>query len=329
MGVAYSKSGETRLVGIEKVEVHPFEGFADPHIRFRLTVAVGGPHILIYPSLLVEVRAENSNWRLGTCILGHDTRPDFHSSPEIDLDFLLPLTPNMIKHIEQARIKEGKGNAHFKLTLSGSVLMTAPRTQQDPSRPNGQVVVFEAGPSRLIQELRSEFMTRISSSDWVNEYQRRLGLGKFLLLEVPFDLEDVIARLEHAKDREFAARVVEAARALDQAHQLLREGRWRDSVRQSRDALEILQKGKLEKEGISVKQAIKDLVEQAGLPSTAGDDLTQTIDRLYSFGSATHPVQKKEQIVDIAVFEREDALFLITCVASVTSMIAKKLERSI
>lgn len=187
-------------------------------------------------------------------------------------------------------------------------------------------MAFESSLSP-VEVFGAESFARISSSDWVTEYQRRLGLGKTVLLEVPFEMDDVIARLERMQDRELAGRVMEAGRALEHANQLMREGRWRDSVRQSRDALEILKKGKLEKEDVSVTQSIKNLVEEGGLPAEAGDHLTQIIDRLYSFASATHLVSKKEQTVDMAVFDKEDAVFMLTCVESIISMIAKKLGR--
>jgi len=322
--------GETRLVAIEKVETRPAARFADPYISFRLSVEVGGPHIVIYPSLTVEVCVNQSGEGargLGVCILGHETRPEFQGLSKSDLDFLLPLTPNVVRRIEEARTKEGKGNIHLRLILSGSVLLVDLQARPDPLKPKAQILVLEMRQPQVAQRLNATVVTRISSSDWVTEYQSRLGLGKFVLLEVPLDMEDVAARLEGMKDRELTGRVVDAARMLEQANHLLREGRWRDSVRQARDALEILEKGKLEKDGISVTQGVKDIIERAGLPEAAGNDLVQVIGRLYSFASATHPVTKKEQTVDLAVFDREDAVFVLTCIASIISMIAKKLER--
>lgn len=316
------------MVQIEKVDVEPFERFADPHILLRVLVELGSPHILIYPSLRVEVGDGQGSWSgLGTCFLGHERRPGFKDTSESQLDFLLALTPNVIKRIEEARIKEGKGNVLLRLSFSGSAFLAKVGTLKDPSRPGGQMATFETSLSPLSEQLRTEVSTRISSSDWVTEYQRRLGLGKIVLLEVPFDMDDVIARLGRVQDRELAGRVVEAARALDHANRFLREGRWRDSVRQSRDALEILSRGKLKKEDVSVTQSIKNLVEERGLPADAGDHLTQIIDRLYSFASTTHLVSKKEQTVDLAVFEKEDAVFMLTCVASIISTLASKLRR--
>ena len=260
------------------------------------------------------------------CPSGPEREPHFTDASESQLDFLLALTPNVIKKIEEARIKEGKGNVQLHLTFSGSAFLARVGTRDDPSRPGGKVVAFESSLSPL-EQISGDRFSRISSSDWVSEYQRRLGLGKTVLLEVPFDMDDVIARLERVQDRDLAGRVVNAARALDHASRLLREGRWRDSVRQSRDALEILSRGKLEKETVSVTQGVKSLIEEGGLPASAGEDLTQVIDKLYSFASATHLVSKKEQTVDLAVFDKEDAVFMLTCVESIISMIAKKLTR--
>ena len=318
---------DSRLLQIESVDVEPFERFADPHILLRVLVGVGCPHILIYPSLRVEVGDGQGSWSgLGICSLGHERRPGFKDTSESQLDFLLALTPKIINTIEEARIKEGKGNVLLRLTFSGSVFLAQVGTRDDPSSPGGRTVVFESSLS-FLEPFGAERLTRISSSDWVTDYQRRLGLGKTVLLEVPFDMDDVITHLERVQDRELAGRVVDAARALDHASGLLREGRWRDSVRQSRDALEILSRGRLKKEDVSVTQSIKNLVEQGGLPAEAGDHLAQIIDRLYSFASTTHLVSKKEQTVDMAVFDKEDAVFMLTCVESIISMIAKKLAR--
>jgi hypothetical protein len=315
------------LVQIEKVDIEPFESFADPHILFRVLLDVGSPHILIYPSLRVYVGDGQGSWSgLGICFLGHDRRPSFKDTSESQLDFLLALTSNVIRKIEEARIKEGKGNVQLQLIFSGSALRAKLTMRKDPSRPGGEVVTFESSVSP-IEQLNAQPLTRISSSDWVNEYQRRLGLGKSLLVEIPLDMDDVTAGLKDVQDKELAARVVDAASALDHANRFLREGRWRDSVRQTRDALEILRKGRLEKEGVSMTQGVKELVEETGLPAEAGDDLKQVIDRLYSFASATHPISKKGETVDIAVFEKEDAVFMLTCVESIISMIAKKLRR--
>jgi HEPN domain-containing protein len=317
------------LVQIERVDVEPFERFPDPHIRLRVLVKVGSPHILIYPSLGVAIGdGINSLWELGTCLLAQESRPDFTENSESQVDFLLALTPNIIKKIEEARTKEGKGNVLLKVKFSASVLHLTIQAHKDPSGPRGEVAMFGVSSRPLSERVSVDSAPRISSSDWVNEYQRRLGLGKAVLLEIPFDMDDVIAHLQNMQDKELAGRVVDAARALDHANRLLREGRWRDSVRQSRDALEVLKSGKLKKEDISVTQSIKNLVEEADLPAEAGDHLTQIIDRLYSFASATHLVSRKEQTVDLAVFEKEDAVFVLTCVGSIISMIARKLRRA-
>jgi len=292
-------------------------------------VKAGSPHIVISPSLGVAIGdGVNSLWELGTCLLARESWPDFTESSESQLDFLLPLTPNIIKTIEEARTKEGKGNVLLKVKFSASVLHVTLQAHKDPSAPGGEAVMFGACSRPLSERVSVDSAPRISSSDWVNEYQRRLGLGKAVLLEIPFDMDDVIAHLGNMQDKELAGRVVDAARALDHANKLLREGRYRDSVRQARDPLEILIKGKLGKEDVSVTKGIKDLIEEKGLPATAGNDLTIMIDKLYSFACATHPVQKGGQTVDLAVFEKEDAVFMLTCVGSIISMLAGKLRRS-
>lgn len=316
------------MVQIEKVDVEPFDRFPDPHIRLRVLVKAGSPHIVICPSLGVTIMdGASSQWELGTCLLAQGSWSDFTESSESQLDFLLPLTPNIIKTIEEARTREGKGNVLLKVKFSASVLHVTLQAHKDPSAPSGEGVVFGACSRPLSERVNVDSAPRISSSDWVTEYQRRLGLGKSLLLEIPLDMDDVVAGLKDKQDKELAGRVVDAAGALDQANRLLREGKWPESVRQTRDAVEILKKGRLEKEGVSMTQAIKDLVEETGLPASASEDLTQMIDKLYSFASATHPVQKKEQTVDLAVFEKEDAVFVLTCVSSIISMLARKLRR--
>jgi len=316
------------LVQIEKVDVEPFDRFPDPHIRLKVLANVGSPHILICPSLGVAITdGIKSQWELGTCLLAHESRPDFTGNSESQLDFLLALTPNIIKTIEEARIKEGKGNVLLRVKFSALVLHLTIQVHKDPSGPRGEVAMFGVSSRTLSERVSVDSAPRISSSDWVNEYQRRLGLGKAVLLEIPFDMDDVIAHLGNMQDKELAGRVVDAARALDHANRLLREGGWRDSVRQARDALEILSKGKLGEEDVSVTKGIKDLIEEKGLPTTAGNDLTIMIDKLHSFASATHPVQKGGQTVDLAVFEKEDAVFVLTCVGSIISMIARKLRR--
>jgi uncharacterized protein YeeX (DUF496 family) len=81
----------------------------------------------------------------------------------------------------------------------------------------------------------------IPSSTWINDFQEQLGLGKFLVVEIPrFALDiNILNNTSLTSDqREFKDRLVRASELLDNIEKYIREGEWGDAVKACRDAIE-------------------------------------------------------------------------------------------
>jgi len=181
--------------------------------------------------------------------------------------------------------------------------------------------------SPYMARLDFEKVHRIAASDWVNKFQTMLGLGKYLLLEVPLDLREITESLKDISQRGLADRIASSAEALKNAESQLRQGEWRNAIRQVRDAIEAINKGNIKTEAeISITKAIKNLIDQSGLPQKSQDSITMIIDNLMAYTSATHHVVQNEKDVEVEPpFNKEDAIFAIGCTALLLNVLAKKL----
>jgi hypothetical protein len=124
----------------------------------------------------------------------------------------------------------------------------------------------------------------IPSSTWVNDFQECLGLGKFLIVEIPrfvIDLNSIDNASLSYDQKEFKDRLVKASGLLADIEKDIREGEWGDAVKGCRDAIESFKKHS--------KQFIKEMVvKTTGVEQDNATQLTMALDNLYGYSSGLH-----------------------------------------
>ena len=169
---------------------------------------------------------------------------------------------------------------------------------------------------------------RIPRSDWINQFQKYFYKGEFVLVEIPYELSETLDKLKNVEQRELAERLLATSKTIRIAESSLRDGEWRTAISQLRDAIEPISKGIIEINGnqISIKKAIKDLIAESGLPDKVGDSVTQMIDRLFQYASATHHIIDKGKEINLEPpFEKEDAYFVFSTTTFLLNILAQKL----
>lgn len=309
-------------------------GYADPHLKFTIEFNLGAPHIFtqLYADVCACTDSAGSNpIVLGPLYLNPDREYPAYSSAVRQVEMVLPLTNSAIERIEEQRFKARYHKIHLKVRGYMNGLYV------DPSRNRKKEIDIE------VVELRStsahptfahkiEATCEIASSDWTDKFLDILGLGKYLSIEVPIDLEEVLKRAKLSNEKALAERIVKSAKLMTDAQKSLREGDWEHAVGDVRRALENLEKEKVvfQQEEIYATEAIKRLFELNGFPPNVGKAITMMIDNFYTFTSSAHHVQVKgsEEGVEMkAPFDKEDAQFAVGALILLLNTLAKKLAK--
>lgn len=154
----------------------------------------------------------------------------------------------------------------------------------------------------------------IKASDWVNDYQEALGIGKFLLVEVPVPelkaLRNVTLSPEH---EDFMNRLNKAYQTIEEMEAKLRDGEWGTVVSKLR---------------VNVTKFIKKMIgETTSLEEDKAGDLTVAIEKLRSYASELHHVVGSQGVKEVYTGGKEDAYMAYMLAASLTNLLARKFSK--
>jgi hypothetical protein len=157
----------------------------------------------------------------------------------------------------------------------------------------------------------------IPSSTWINDFQERLGLGKFLIVEIPHfcvDLNSIDNASLSSDQKEFKDRLVKAIGLLADIEKDIREGEWGDAVKGCRDAIESFKKHS--------KQFIKEMVvKTTGVEQDNANQLTMAFDNLYGYSSGLHHETAKSNSY---IGGKEDAYMNYLITSGIINSLARK-----
>ena len=158
---------------------------------------------------------------------------------------------------------------------------------------------------------------RIASSDWAQEYSPKLGIGKFMIVEI---LQPIPVTVKE----KLAKRVNEANKALRNMEEKLREGEWTEVAEKARPVMELLREEAL----------VKKLLIDAKFPEEATNALLNGIKGFFDFSSKflhklTRPKgrQKKRKLLPEVKAEKEDAYFIYMLSAGLINLIGRKIAK--
>lgn len=260
--------------------------------------------------------------------------------------FRLELDQKSLDHIENLRNKNPKGDViiHFeisilniegKLQIGGydveEISIQTPQgakkinviklNPQSPSYAQPHLhMMIQAQSEGYLNFNESAFTMNytIHGSDWINDFQPQLGIGKFLVMEIP----EIITTSEQ-KD-EFTKRLHSATQRLKEIGDLLRKGEWDDVAEDCRGVYEDLRKKFDDEFESSVKELLKDVngISDKGL--SAFNDMIKNIG-LYSH-EFHHYRDEKGNVKQVSV-HKEDAYALYISLVGLLNMLTVKHHR--
>ena len=174
-------------------------------------------------------------------------------------------------------------------------------------------------PFSISKYVPKDFPITIPSSDWISDFQVPLGIGRFMLIDVPLISFEEVAALSGIGDfKILIERINKAKEVLETMEKYLREGEWNLVVSKSREFFELFAK--------EVKGKIKELIQEStGLEEEPATKLTTAFDNLEDYSSALHHSVKKDgKPVDIYTGGKEDAYLVFYLCVSILNLVSKK-----
>lgn len=158
----------------------------------------------------------------------------------------------------------------------------------------------------------------IKGSDWINDFQPQLGIGKFLVMEIP----EIITLVE-PKD-EFEKRLQTATERLREIGELLRKGEWDDVAEDCRGIYEDLKKNFKPQFESSVEDLLRDGNNISNDGITAFKEI---IKNLHDFSHEFHHYRDKDGKAKQVSVHKEDAYALYVTLVGLINMLTVKYHR--
>jgi hypothetical protein len=169
--------------------------------------------------------------------------------------------------------------------------------------------------------LRDEPLTishTIKGSDWINDFQPQLGIGKFLVMEIP-----EVLSVSDSKD-ELGKRLHSATQRLKEIGELLRKGEWDDVAEDCRGIYEDLTKNYLPQFESSIKDLLRDT---NGISDKGLNAFNEMIKNLGTYSHEFHHYRDEEGKAKQVTVNKEDAYALYVSLVGLVNMLTVKLHR--
>jgi hypothetical protein len=174
--------------------------------------------------------------------------------------------------------------------------------------------------SRVISK---DIYITIPSSTWVNDFQEKLGIGKFMIVEIPqltTELKDIADTSLSPDQVQVKERLVRALENLENIEDKIKKGEWKEAVEGCRATIEPLTKG-------TVRGLIKDMiVGSTGIEAESANLLIVAFENIRGYSSSLlHEVTNKGQNISTQYAGgKEDAYMNYMILAAIINMVARK-----
>lgn len=262
--------------------------------------------------------------------------------------FRLVLDQKALDHLETLRDKNKKGDVLIQLDLNISWLTSQVEvggysTEQlsipEQGKNTVKLVDFikldsqnynpHQGHLRMLIEQQSNSLLTLSDgtftikhtihgSDWINDFSPQLGIGKFLVMEIP-----EILNVNEPKD-DLEKRLHTATQRLKDIGELLRKGEWDDVAEDCRGIYEDLRKN-FESE---FESAVKNLLRDTnGISDKGISAFNELIKNIGIYSHEFHHVRDQEGKVKQITTHKEDAYALYVSLVGLINMLTMKYHR--
>lgn len=237
-----------------------------------------------------------------------------YNTENTDVIFSFKLT----QHLLRSSFKVGSF-APKQTDHENFVIVTDPSTNRSD---NIRIVLHESTSWLFHHEIKTTVIKHnIPASNWVNNFQGPLGIGKFLIVEVPQPELDRISSstILTAEQITFKERIDRAFTTLQEMEKELRKGEWGAVVLKLRD-IELFKK--------NVTQFIKKMVSQTtAMEEDKVGELTLAIDKLLSYASELHHVMdSRGKIKEVYTGGKEDGYMAFMLATSLINLLSKKFK---
>lgn len=261
---------------------------------------------------------------------------------EIPFSFRFRLTSKEVARLESLRNENPKRNVTIKAEFRVTLLKPVPRAypiiwvplNQPAARAAPRNVIGQATPEEamlgphdqmLIASDEASFVTAgyeicktqvdIPASDWAHDFAPRLGLGTFLLYELPTPAKVL-------GEGPIYERLRRALESLQEMKDDLRDGEWNDLVEHSRDVWDLFRD---KEEDLTRAALVSD-----GLSQESADALISSIKEMFTFATKfLKPIEAKGRGLNPPLkAEKEEAYLVLATAVSVTNLISEKLRKS-
>jgi len=269
---------------------------------------------------------------------------DLRKEDAHNVSLIAVLSSRAIDHIETVRDKNVKGDVILKLSTKVRILKSQavippihridpsatspplrerleelgrhalltykPERDYYPKEGNLWVISGSGRPTFLsITDMEQELVTTIYASNWIHDFAPHLGLGRFVLAELP--VPDVLTlKGTHAR------RLSKAFEALEQMEEKIKEGEWSEVIEKSRPVAELLRDD----------TTVKSILLKHGYHEDAANSLLTTIRGLFDYGSKfIHKVAKDGTTIPPELkAEKEDAYLTYSVSTALVNLLTRK-----
>ncbi len=269
-------------------------------------------------------------------------------SRSIQKAFYFLIEKPLLEHIENLRLRDPKKDAHFSFSFTAdySLLSVSTGTYQlggpdaegkqpvlatsrnygDTGNLNARILVNYPDELLRHQQLRAGASWVIKASDWIHDFAPVLGLGQFLIVEIPQSpMGAVDSSSQTPEMTEFLERLTKAHSVLGQMAKDLQLGEWGNVVEKSRSFWELFTQ---DSKQLKIQSFIRQLVgKTTGLDEDKSGNLVQGIGRFYGYASDLHHLVNDAGVKSVFTGGKEDAYLVYTMAASVLNVISTKAQR--
>lgn len=256
---------------------------------------------------------------------------DKKGNVKLSLVLYVEYIDNEVQLFDTYVIKNRKLKDILKIDLPENLNLIAKKTEKskDFVDGNGEIKTLTTfnGPSIFnLRRVRLSEEKTIPSSDWVHDFQEPLGIGRFLVLEMPDPVyvKNGLVSINGNKAQEIISkRFPKMIETLTQLREYLKEGEWAEVVEKSRGIYDELRRDN--------RDLIKTIVSQTtGVSKDSAGKLSQALDNMYSYSNDLHHTINKstKQVKDPFTGGKEDAYLTYSIAASLVNLIGKKLQRA-
>ncbi len=254
---------------------------------------------------------------------------DYNTTSEYIVKFILPLNKELLDYIDNIRQKNSRKNVILNVKINliflnfGLLLYrNADKNVKDilPVNNHDLMMLICNSDSCFEQNsIEENLQLTIKSSDWVQEFAPVLGLGNFLVMELPIINQEEV-KISSDTFSDLCKKINDASGKLNNIKSLLIKGEWNRVVEDSRQIWESLQK--------SGDTIIPQLISTTtGIDKDKSKQIKEAIDRIYGYASDLHhSVDSDNNIKLVYTGDKSDAYMMYTLLVSFVNLISYKLK---